>query len=190
MRRSSRLRLLVACFALAALLACGRSEHPSNTAGSKPAAPASAAAPAATPASAPAPAAPADWKTITNDNKTCRLSLPPTWGEQAPGMGMYADPKGQTMVMFIEDEQTQKAGNWDPVRAEIAKKKSSGAKVEVLEDSPNGIVFQAPQGSVLAVMAFRRSPKTLCVAQIGVPASDPAMQKVAKQIADSLATMP
>lgn len=101
-------------------------------------------------------------------------------------MGMFGGPPG-TMLMFIEDEQTQKAGNWEPVRAEIKKKTSSGAKVEVLEDSPNGIVFQSPQGSVLAVMAFRRSPKTLCAAQIGVPAGDPAQQKIARQIADSLA---
>ncbi len=127
---------------------------------------------------------------MTNDSKTCRLSLPPNWGEQAPGMGMYSGPKGQEMVMFIADEQAQKAGNWNPVREEIARKKSAGAKVEILEDSPTGMIFQTQQGSVLAVMAFRRSPKTLCAAQIGVPAGDAASQTIARQIADSLAPAP
>ncbi|MGH9669039.1 MAG: hypothetical protein ACRD3A_02875 [Terriglobales bacterium] len=126
---------------------------------------------------------------MTNDAKTCRLSLPPTWAEQAPGTGMFGGPQGQEMVMFMEDEETQKAGNWNPVRQEISRKKSTGAKVEILEDSATGIIFQSPQGSVLGMMAFRRSPKTLCVAQIGVPAGDPALQKVAKQIADSLQTV-
>jgi hypothetical protein len=176
--------------ALVLLQGCSRSEQPSNTAEGKPAAASPApAGSAAAPASAPT-APPAGWKTVTNDAKTCRLSLPPTWGEQAPGMGMYSGPKGQEMVMFVDDEQTQKAGNWNPVREEIARKKSAGAKVEILEESPTGIIFQAPQGSVLAVMAFRRSPKTLCVAQIGVPAGDPALQKVAQQIAGSLAPAP
>ena len=182
-----------ACFALLGLLACS-SQPPANTSENKPtAAPTSAAAPApaapATSASAPT-APPAGWKTVTNETKTCRLSLPPTWGEQAPGMGMFSGPKGQEMVMFMDDERTQKAGNWNPVREEIARKKSAGSKVEILEDSPTGMIFQAPQGSVLAVMAFRRSPKTLCVAQIGVPAGDPALQTVARQIAGSLAPAP
>ena len=177
--------LLVAMLFL--LQGCSRSEQPSNTPENKPTATSpDAAAPAAAPTSAPA-APPAGWKTVTNDAKTCRLSLPPTWGEQAPGMGMYSGPKGQEMVMFVDDEPTQKAGNWNPVREEIARKKSAGAKVEILEDSPTGMLFQSPQGSVMAMMAFRRSPKTLCVAQIGVPAGDPALQKVARQIADSLA---
>ena len=105
-------------------------------------------------------------------------------------MGMFGGPKGQEMVMFIEDEQTQKAGNWNPVQAEIARKKATGAKVEVLEESPSAITFQAPQGSVLTMMAFRRSPKTLCVAQIGVPTGDPAEQRVARQIAGSLTPAP
>jgi hypothetical protein len=126
---------------------------------------------------------------VTSASKTCRLSLPPDWGEQA-GMEMFSGPKGQEMVMFIEDGQTQKAGNWNPVREEIARKKSAGGKVEVLEDSPNRIIFQAPQGSVLAVMAFQRSSKTLCAAQIGVPVADPASQKLARQIAESLASAP
>jgi hypothetical protein len=174
----------LAGLALLGMLACSGSQPPANTAESKPAAAPSSAA-------APAPAAPpAGWKTVTNETKTCRLSLPPTWGEQAPGMGMFSGPKGQEMVMFIEDEQAQKAGNWNPVREEIARKKSAGGKVEILEESPTGMIFQAPQGSVLAVMAFRRSPKTLCAAQIGVPVGDPALQKVARQIADSLAPAP
>ncbi len=180
-----------ACFALLGLLACS-SQPPASTAESKPAAASTAAtapAPAATPASAPT-APTAGWKTVTNDTKTCRLSLPPGWGEQAPGMGMFSGPKGQEMVMFMEDEQTQKAGNWHPVREEIARKKSAGAKVEILEDSPTGMLFQFPQGSVVGMMAFRRSPKTLCVAQIGVPEGDPALQKVARRIADSLAPAP
>ena len=92
--------------------------------------------------------------------------------------------------MFVDDEKTQKAGNWNSVREEIARKKSAGAKVEILEDSPTGILFQSQQGSVLGIMAFRRSPKTLCVAQIGVPAGDLTLQKVARQIADSLAPAP
>ena len=123
---------------------------------------------------------------MTNDNKTCRLSLPPTWPEQGAGSGMFGRMEKGEMAMFIDDEQTQKAGNWNPVRAEIARKKAAGGKVEVLEDTPTSIIFQAPQGSVLAVVAFRRSPKTLCAAQIGVPAGDPAQQKVAQQIAGSL----
>lgn len=183
-----------ACLALLGMLGCSGSQPPANTAESKPAtAPTSAAAPApaATPTSASAPTAPpAGWKTVTNGAKTCRLSLPPTWGEQPPGMGMYSGPKGQEMVMFIEAEPAQKAGNWNPVREEIARKKSAGGKVEILEDSPTGMIFQSPQGSVLALMAFRRSPKTLCAAQIGVPAGDPASQKIARQIADSLAPAP
>ena len=92
--------------------------------------------------------------------------------------------------MFVEDEETQKAGNWNHVRAEIARKKSAGAKVEVLEDSAAGMIFQFPQGSVLGLMVFRRSPKSLCVAQIAVPGGDPALQKIARQIADSLAPAP
>ena len=87
--------------------------------------------------------------------------------------------KGE-MAMFIDDEETQKAGNWDPVRKQMTLKKSAGAKVEILEDSASSIIFQVPQRSVLAVIAFRRSPKTLCAAQIGVPAGDPAQQKVAQ----------
>ncbi len=181
MPKPNRLLLYFACFALIGLPACSRNEQPSSTLESKPAtAPPSAAA--------PAPAAPpAGWKSVSNDNKTCRLSLPPTWSDQ--GMGMFGGPPG-TMVMFMEDEETQKAGNWVPVQAEIDRKKSTGAKVEILEDSTSGMIFQASQGSVLAMMAFRRSPKTLCVAQIGVPAGDAAQQKVARQIAQSLTPAP
>ena len=188
MRPPSRgIVLLAAAFLV--LPACNRTQPPSSTAESKPVPAPSAAAPAPVAASAPTSPSPG-WKTVTNDAKTCRLSLPPNWGEQAPGMGMFSGPKGQEMVMFLEDEQTQKAGNWNPVREEISRKRSAGAKVEILEDSPTAIVFQAPQGSVLAMMAFRRSPKTLCAAQIGVPAGDPASQKIARQIADSLAPAP
>ena len=93
------------------------------------------------------------------------------------------------MAMFIEDEETPKAANWDPVHREIEKKKATGAKVEILEESPERIIFQAPQGSVLAVMSFRRSGKTLCAAEIGVPAGDAAEQKTARQIAESLAPL-
>jgi hypothetical protein len=184
--------LVLPAAALLLLLACSSNQPPSSTAESKPAAAspyAAAPGPAAAPASAPT-APPAGWKTVTNDSKTCRLSLPPTWGEQAPGMGMFSSPKGQEMVMFVDNEKTQKAGNWNPVREEIARKRSSGTKVEILEDSPAGILFRSPQGSVVGMMAFRRSPKTLCVAQISVPAGDPALQKVARQIADSLAPAP
>jgi hypothetical protein len=185
-----RTSTVILAAALLVSLACSRPEQPSSTAETKPAAaPTSATAPA--PAAAPAasaPAAPAGWKTVANDSKTCRLSLPPNWSDQ--GMGMFGGPKGQEMVMFIEDEQTQKAGNWNPVQAEIARKKATGAKVEVLEESPSAITFQAPQGSVLTMMAVRRSPKTLCVAQIGVPAGDPAEQKMARQIAGSLTPAP
>ena len=184
MGKTYRLLFPFACLTLVGLLACSGGQPPSSTAESQP----TAAPPSAV---APAPAAPpTGWKTVTNDSKTCRLSLPPTWGEQTPGAGMFSGPKGQEMVMFMEDEETQKAGNWDPVRKQINLKKSAGAKVEVLEDSANGMIFQAPQGSVLAVMAFRRSPKTLCAAQIGVPAGDRASQKIARQIADSLAPAP
>ena len=92
--------------------------------------------------------------------------------------------------MFMEDDETRRIGNWNPVREEIARKKSAGGKVEVLEDSTTGMIFQFPEGSVVGIMAFRRSPKNLCVAQIAVPAGDPALQKVARQIANSLAPAP
>jgi len=142
-------------------------------------------------ATAAAPAAtPAGWKTVTNDTKTCKLSLPPEWKESPPDSGMFDGPEAGEMVMFIEDEETAKAGNLDPIRAEIARKKAAGTKVEVLEDTPTSIIFQSPRGSLLAVLAFRRSPKTLCVVQIAVPAADPAVQKVARQIADSLTPAP
>jgi hypothetical protein len=138
-------------------------------------------------AAASSPAVPpAGWKTVMNDGKTCKLSLPPAWVQPDSG-GMFGRMEKGEMAMFAEDEETQKAGNWGPVHREIEKKKAKGAKVEILEESPQHIIFQMPQGSVLAVMAFRRSPKTLCVAQIGVPAGDPAQQKVARQIAGSLA---
>lgn len=193
MRSPCHVLFLFAGLALLGLLACSSNQPPANPAEKPAAAPSSAAAPApaAAPTSASAPTAPpVGWKTVTNDTKTCRLSLPPTWGEQPPGMGMFSSPKGQEMVMFMEDAQTQKASNWNPVREEIARKKSAGAKVEILEDSPSGMIFQFPQGSVVGMMAFRRSPKTLCVAQIGVPAGDPALQKVALQIAGSLTPAP
>ena len=173
MRITHRLLIWFALLALAGMLAYGSSQQPG--AKSKPA--------------APAPP-PAGWKTVTNDTRTCKLSLPPKWTESPPGSGMFSGPQGTEMVMFIEDEETAKAGNWDPVRKEIERKKATGVKVEILEDTPASIIFQAPQGSVLAVMSFRRSPKTLCALQIGVPAGDPAQQKVAKQIAQSLAPMP
>ena len=161
--------LLAAGFVL--LLACSSSPPPVSAAASSPAAP------------------PAGWKTVMNDSKTCKLSLPPAW-VQPDSDGMFGRTEKGEMAMFMEDEETQKAGNWGPVHREIENKKAKGAKVEILEESPSRIIFQMPQGSVLAVMAFRRSPKTLCVVQIGVPAGDPASQKIARQIADSLAPAP
>lgn len=175
MRIAHRLLISFVMLALVGMLAYGSSPQTSASAKAKPSASA---------------APPAGWKAVTNDAKTCKLSLPPKWAESSPGSGMFSGPQGTEMVMFIEDEETQKAGNWDPVHAEIARKRATGAKVEILEESPNRIIFQAPQGSVLAVMSFRRSPKTLCVAQIGVPAGDPASQKIARQIAGSLAPAP
>ena len=94
------------------------------------------------------------------------------------------------MAMFIEDEEIQQAGDWGPVHKVIDKRKSKGAKVEILEETPERIIFQSPQGSILAMMSFRRSPKTLCVVQIGVPAADAAQEKLARQIAESLTTVP
>ena len=173
MRIAHRLLISSALLALVGMVAYGSSQQPSAGAKSKPA----------------ASSAPAGWKTVTNDAKTCTLSLPPAWVEPDSG-GMFGRMEKGEMAMFIEDEETQKAGNWDPVHREIEKKKATGAKVEILEESPDRIIFQAPQGSVLAVMSFRRSSKTLCVAQIGVPAGDPAQQKIAKQIAESLKTVP
>ena len=163
--RSIMVAFLAVGFAL--LLVCSSSQPPVSAAASSPAAP------------------PAGWKTVMNDSKTCKLSLPPAWVQPDSG-GMYGRMEKGEMAMFAEDEETQKAGNWAPVHREIEKKKAAGAKVEILEESPQHIIFQMPQGSVLAVMAFRRTPKTLCVVQIGVPAGDPASQKIALQIARSL----
>ena len=170
MRIPHRLLIGLALLALVGMLAYGSSQQPATGAKAKPS----------------ASAAPAGWKTVTNDAKTCKLSLPPAWIEPGGGGGMWGRMDKGEMAMFIEDQETQAAGDWGPVHREIEKKKATGAKVEVLEDTPTRIIFQAPQGSVLAVMAFRRSPKTLCAAQIGVPAGDPAQQKIAKQIAESL----
>ena len=167
--------LLVALVLLAVigLLAYGWSQQPATGAKAK----------------ASASAAPAGWKTVTNDAKTCKLSLPPAWIEPGGG-GMWGRMDKGEMVMFIEDEETQQAGNWDAVHREIEKKKATGAKVEILAESPDRIIFQAPQGSVLAVLSFRRSGKTLCAAEIGVPAGDAADEKIAKQIAESFAPAP
>lgn len=173
MRIAHRLLLSFLLLALVGMLAYG--SNPQAASGAK-------AKPAASAAAAP----PAGWKTVMNDSKTCKLSLPPNWVQPDSG-GMFGRMENGEMAMFLEDPETQKAGNWDAVHREIEKKKATGAKVEILQESPQHIIFQAPQGSVLAVMSFRRSPKTLCVAQIGVPAGDPAAQKVARQIADSLA---
>lgn len=167
MRPFSR-TVLVALLAVGfVLLLAGSSQPPVSAAASSPA------------------ATPTGWKTVMNDSKTCKLSLPPAWVQPDSG-GMFGRMEKGEMAMFIEDEETQKAGNWGPVHQMIEKKKATGAKVEILEESPQHIIFQAPQGSVLAVMSFRRSPKTLCAAQIGVPAGDPASQKIALQIAQSL----
>lgn len=173
MRIAHRLLISFVLLALVGMLAYGSSSQSSAGAKAKPAASASA-------------AAPAGWKTVMNDGKSCKLSLPPAWVQPDSG-GMFGSMEKGEMAMFIEDEETQKAGNWDPVHQMIDKKKATGAKVEILEEDPQHIIFQAPQGSVLAVMSFRRSPKTLCAAQIGVPAGDPASAKIALQIARSLA---
>ena len=170
MKLAHLLLVSLVLLAVVGLLAYGSSQQPATGAKAKPS----------------ASAAPAGWKTVTDDAKTCKLSLPPAWIEPGGGGGMWGRMEKGEMAMFIEDEETQKAGNWDPVHREIEKKKATGAKVEILEESPDRIIFQAPQGRVLAMMAFRRSPKTLCAAQIGVPAGDPAQQKIAKQIAESL----
>ena len=141
-------------------------------------------------AAAASPAAPPPgWKTVTNDAKTCHLSLPPAW-VQPDSDGIWGRTEMGEMVMFVEDEETQQAGDWGPVHRMIDKKKSRGTKVEILEESPERIIFQAPHGSLLAVMSYRRSPKTLCVVQIAVPAGEPDSQTIARQIADSLAPTP
>jgi len=174
MRIAHRLLISFVLVALVGMLAYGSS--PQASAGTK-----------AKPSASAAP--PAGWKTVTNDAKTCKLSLPPAW-VQPDSEGMFGRMEKGEMAMFIEDEETQKAGNWDPVHQMIDKKKSTGAKVEILEESPERIIFQAPHGSLLAVMSFRRSPKTLCVAQIAVPAGEPDSQETARQIAESLAPAP
>lgn len=173
MRIAHRLLVSFVLLALVGMLAYASSPQTSTGAKAKPA------------VSAPA-APPAGWKTVMNDSKTCKLSLPPAWVQPDSG-GMFGRMEKGEMAMFVEDEETQKAGNWDPVHREIEKKKATGAKVEILEESAQHIIFRAPQGSVLAVISFRRSPKTLCAAQIGVPAGDPDSQKTALQIAKSLA---
>lgn len=169
MRIAHRLLISFALLALVGLLAHGSGPQTSAGAKAKPS----------------ASAAPAGWKTVTNDAKTCKLSLPPAW-VQPDSNGMWGRMEKGEMAMFVEDEETQQAGDWGPVHKVIDKKQASGAKVEILEESPNRIIFQAPQGSLLAMMSFRRSPKTLCVVQIAVPAGDLAQQKVARQIAESL----
>ena len=174
MRIAHRLLIGLALLALVGMLAYGSSQQHATGAKAKPS----------------ASAAPAGWKTVTNDAKTCKLSLPPAWIEPGGGGGMWGRMEKGEMAMFIEDEETQKAGNWDPVHREIEKKKATGAKVEILEETPERMIFQAPQGSILAVMSFHRSPKTLCAAQIGVPAGDSAEEKIARQIAESLAPTP
>jgi hypothetical protein len=174
MRIAHRLPIPFALLALVGVLAYGSS--PQTSAGAKP-----------KPSASTAP--PAGWKTVMNDSKTCKLSLPPAW-VQPDSDGMFGRMEKGEMAMFIEDEETQKAGNWDPVHQMIDKKKSRGGKVEILEESPERIIFQTPHGSLLAVMSFRRSPKTLCVAQIAVPAGEPDSQEIARQIAESLAPTP
>jgi len=166
-----RLRLLLALPALAAMLASGSGQQPAAGAKSKPAAP------------------PPGWKTVTNDAKTCKVSLPPAW-VQPDSDGIWGRMEKGEMAMFIEDPEAQQAGDWGPVHKVIDKRKGTGAKVEILEESPARIIFQSPQGSLLAVMSFHRSPKTLCAVQIAVAAGDPALEKIARQIAESLASAP
>ena len=158
--------LLTVAFVL--LLVSSRSRPPVFAAASSPAAP------------------PPGWKTVTNDDKTCHLSLPPAW-VQPDSDGIWGRIDRGEMVMFVEDPETQQAGGWGPVHKMIDKRKSTGAKVEILEESPARIIFQSPQGSLLAVMSFHRSPKTLCVVQIAVAAGEPDSHKIARQIAESLA---
>ena len=124
-----------------------------------------------------------------NDGKTCKLSLPPAW-VQPDSDGMWGRMEKGEMAMFIEDEETQKASDWGPVHKMIDKRKGTGAKVEILEESPERIIFQSPQGSLLAVMSFHRSPRTLCAVQIAVAAGEPDSQKIARQIAESLTPAP
>ena len=171
MKITHRLRLLLALPVLAGMLAYGSGQQPAAGAKSKP------------------PATPADWATVTNEAKTCKLSLPPAWVSPDSG-GIWGRMDQGEMAMFVEDEETQQAGDWGPVHKMIDKRKSTGAKVEILEESPERIIFQSPHGSILAMMSFRRSPKTLCAVQIGVPAGDPAQVKTARQIAESLTVVP
>lgn len=170
MKPTHLLLVFLVLLAVIGLLAYGASQQPAG--GAK--------------ANSAASAAPAGWKTVTNDAKTCKLSLPSAWVQPDSG-GMWGNMEKGEMAMFIEDEETQQAGNWDAVHREIEKKKATGAKVEILEESPGHIIFQAPEGQVLAVMSFRRSGKAMCAAQIAVAAGDAAEQKVAQQIARSLA---
>lgn len=171
MKIACRLLLFLVPPVLAGVLAYGSSQQPAGGAKSKP------------------PATPADWVTVTNDAKTCKLSLPPAW-VQPDSDGIWGRMDQGEMAMFVEDEETQQAGDWEPLHRVIEKRKSTGAKVEILEETPERIIFQSPHGSILATMSFRRSPKTLCAVQIGVPAGDPEQVKIARQIAESLTTLP
>lgn len=171
MKITHRWRLLLALPALAGMLAYGSGQQPAADAKPKPAAP------------------PPGWKTVANDAKTCRLSLPPAW-VRPDSDGIWGRMDKGEMVMFIEDPEAQQAGDWGPVHKMIDRRKSTGAKVEILEESPARIIFQSPQGSLLAVMSFHRSPKRLCAVQIAVAAGDPALEKIARQIAGSLAPVP
>ena len=98
MRIPHRLSIGLALLAVAGMLAYGWSQQPA----------------AGTKAKSSASTAPAGWKTVTNDAKSCKLSLPPAWIEPGGG-GMWGRMEKGEMAMFVEDEETQQAGNWDPV---------------------------------------------------------------------------
>ncbi len=169
MRLARRLLYCFVLVVLAGLLTSGAGQQPS--AQSEPAAP------------------PADWVTVTTDTKTCKRSHPPAW-VQPDSDGIWGRTEEGEMAMFVEDEETQQAGNWGPVHRMIDNNEAKGVKVEILEESPERIIFQASRGSALVMMSYRRSPETLCAVQIAVPAEDPAQRKIARQAADSLTTVP